>query len=153
MELAVGREEAELEETPQSVCCLQGCSRVQLPRLHDAPSPVPDSDPSYPQLSHWLGLPVSPATPRVSSAAAAPERWRGPEVAFQANSTEESTTEHVRLGLPLPFSLLFQPAVSLNCQRGAPIGRSRVRPRRALEGRRPSTHKSSVAWRPYAPPQ
>lgn len=154
MRLAVGREDAELEKTPQSVCCVQGRSRVQLPSPRCS-VPGPGLRPKLPSFapSHSPGLPVSPGTLQVSPAAAAPEWWSGPEVAFQANSTEEFTTEHVRMGLPLPSSLPFQPAVSLNCQRGAPIGRSRVRPSRALEGRRLPTHKSSVAWRPYAPPQ
>lgn len=44
-----------------------------------------------------------------------------------------SATEHV-VFRSLFRSLPFQPAVSLNCQRCAPIGRTRVRPRPALEG-------------------
>ena len=39
-----------------------------------------------------------------------------------------------RFLLLLPLSLPFQPAVSLNCRRRAPIGRTRVRRRPALEG-------------------
>lgn len=106
------------------------------PQLCSAAGSAPSVLALAPILSRPPSLSSLSRSPQVSPTAAAPERavvmmgWgRGRFLgSFGAGVCDRTR----RFLLLLPLSLPFQPAVSLNCQRLAPIGRTRLRPCRAL---------------------